>query len=234
MDVDPPRSSIKRAASPLASSSSAKRPKTQLPDDQLTALVNNMKLLSESRWQGEMASNNDSVQWNLRADVLMHLTSELASTNMKGAVIPSPNFSGALAILKTFTKNELDQWKNGIQNGVENNDWNDLLTHRKYISDHQILHLIIFPAKLQITKVPNVAFERSDSDPQEEGTVISKFLLPTDCAPQPLRLLGDLSTLEKQRKPYGCISKATTIPTANFMPSFAPLFNHRGWGSQKH
>jgi len=230
MDVDPPRSPIKRAASPLASSSLIKRTKTLLSDAQLAALVNRMKILSESlRWR-EIANDD------LSPYVLILLTSELASTNMGETFISSPNLDGALAVLKTFTQNELDQWENGIRNGVENNDWNDLIMHRKYISDSQISHLILLAAKLQIAKMPGVALEHVYSDPQEKGMVVSKiliFLVPTDCAPQPQRLLGDLGTLEKQQKPYGCTSRTTTIPTTKLTPSFVPLSSHRGWGSRE-
>jgi hypothetical protein len=124
MDVDP----IKRAASPLASSS-AKRTKTLLSDAQVATLVNNMKNQSDLyRWLETV----DKDQWKLSQYVLMHLTSELASTNMGGTVIPSPNFQSALTLLKTFTQTELSQWENGIRNGIDNNDWNDLIMHRKY------------------------------------------------------------------------------------------------------
>ena len=171
MDVDPPRSPIKRSASPLASSSSTKRTKTLLSDTQLAALVNNMKTTSESLLWREIANDDP---WKLSPLVLMLLTSELACTNMGETVISIPNLHGALALLKTFTQNELDQWKNGMRNGVENDDWTDLIMHRKYISDSQISHLIILAAKLQIAKMPDVALERFDSYPQEKGMVVSK------------------------------------------------------------
>ena len=134
MDVDPPRSPIKRSASPLASSSSTKRTKTLLSDTQLAALVNNMKTTSESLLWREIANDDP---WKLSPLVLMLLTSELACTNMGETVISIPNLHGAIALLKTFTQNELDQWKNGMRNGVENDDWTDLIMHRKYISDSQ-------------------------------------------------------------------------------------------------
>ena len=174
MDVDPPRSPIKRSASPLASSSSTKRTKTLLSDTQLAALVNNMKTTSESLLWREIANDDP---WKLSPLVLMLLTSELACTNMGETVISIPNLHGALALLKTVTQNELDQWKNGMRNGVENDDWTDLIMHHKYISDSQISHLIILAAKLQIAKMPDVALERFDSYPQEKGMVVSNILI---------------------------------------------------------
>jgi len=147
MDVDPPTSlpssSKKRpAASPPASSSADKCAKLLLPDAQLTALNHNMKGKSKSRkWQVFLkeAGDDNSLWLDLLSEILSHLTAELAFTNMKGSVIASPNFERADDIVKSFNKDELEQWKVGMRNGVEKNNWIELIAHRTYISDYQII-----------------------------------------------------------------------------------------------
>jgi hypothetical protein len=149
MNVDPltspSSSSSKRlATSPLTSSSAGKRPRILLPDAQLTALNHNMKGKSKSRkWQVFLkeARDNNSLWLDLLSEILSRLTAELAFTNMKGSVIASPNFERADDIVKSFNEDELEQWKVGVRNGVEKNDWLDLIAHRTLhfgLSDHQI------------------------------------------------------------------------------------------------
>jgi hypothetical protein len=146
MDVDSatslPSSSSKRpAAFPLASSSAEKRAKIVLPDAQLIDLSAKMKHKSDrKKWQIliKEAEADDSLWWDIHPDVLMYLTQELASTNMKHDVITSPNPQSANDITKSFNEDELEKWKVGVLNGVKRNDWIDLLAHRTYISDFQI------------------------------------------------------------------------------------------------
>jgi hypothetical protein len=138
--MNPPSSSSKRpAAFPLASSSAEKRPRIVLPDAQLTELSDNMKR-NRKRWNIliKAAETDDSLWWHIYSDVLSHLTQELASTDMKRDVIASPNPQGANNILMSFNEDELEQWKVGVLNGVEKDDWIDLILHRMYISGDQI------------------------------------------------------------------------------------------------
>jgi hypothetical protein len=147
MDVDPPTSlpssSKKRpAASPPASSSADKCAKLLLPDSQLTALTDIMKHKSDrKKWLVfvKEARDDDTLWRDLISDVLMHLLGELASTNMKGSMIASPNPERADDIVKSFNEAELEQWKVGMRNGVEKNNWIELIAHRTYISDYQII-----------------------------------------------------------------------------------------------
>jgi hypothetical protein len=79
----------------------------------------------------------DNSQWlNLLSDVLVCLTMELASTNMKDSVIANLTHARAEAIVKNFNEDELEGWKVGVRNGVKRNDWIDLLARRTYISDY--------------------------------------------------------------------------------------------------
>ena len=134
MEVDtptrPPASSSKRSPT---SSSAKKRAKHILPEPQLTALNDKMKRMSD-RKQWQVLVNNaecdDSVWWALLLQVLMHLTGALASTNMKGSVITSPNFDGADEFVKCFNNEVFEEWKVGVREGVGDNDWTRLIAQR--------------------------------------------------------------------------------------------------------
>jgi hypothetical protein len=180
MDVDPSSSSKRPAPFPLASSSAEKRAKILLPDAQLIELSTKMKHKADrKKWQMMVkeAEADDSLWWDINLDVLIYLVQELASTSMKHSVIASPNAERANDIVKSFNEDELEQWKVGVRNGIERNDWTDLLVHRTYISDYQIIpsHLIVITAKLRIPKTPNVAPTFELSREQEEGTPIEKI-----------------------------------------------------------
>jgi hypothetical protein len=143
MDVDPttsPPSSCSKcpAAFPPTSSSADKRAKILLLDGQLTTLSSNM---NRRKWQilVDEAEADDSLWWDILLDILMHLTQELTSTNMKGNIIANLTFKRADDIIKSFNKDKLEQWKVGVWNGVKGNDWIDLLACCMYISDYQII-----------------------------------------------------------------------------------------------
>jgi hypothetical protein len=181
MDVDPPASprsssSKRSAAFPPASPPPEKRAKILLPHAELIELSAKMP---RKMWQilVKEAEADDSLWWEIHSDVLMYLTEALASTSMKHSVIASPNPECAKDIAKSFNEDELEQWKVGVWNGVDRNDWTDLLVHRTYISDYQIIrsHLIVTTAKLRIPKTPNIASMFELSREQEEGTPIRKI-----------------------------------------------------------
>ena len=70
---------------------------------------------------------------------------------MKGGIIASPNFLDAEAIVNSFNKKELAEWKVGVQCSVETNDWTGLIMHHMYISDYWMVgsHVITTTVKLQ-------------------------------------------------------------------------------------
>ena len=72
----------------------------------------------------------------------------------------------------------MEQWDVGVQNDVKKNDWIDLLVHRMYLSDYQIiqLHLIVTTAALKILKMLNIAPTFELSHQQEKGTPIRVYL----------------------------------------------------------
>jgi hypothetical protein len=139
MDVDtpttPPSSGSKRSPTSCPTSSSAeKRAKLILPEPQLTPLNDKMKRRSDRmQWQllVNKAEYDESMWLDLLSTVLIHLTGALASTNMKGSVIASwQNFDGAEEFVKCFNNEVFEEWKVGVREGVENNDWTRLIAHR--------------------------------------------------------------------------------------------------------
>ena len=138
MDVDthatPPSFGSKRSPTSFSTSSSAeKRAKLILPELQLTLLKNKMKHMSDMRfWQNHLnkAKHDDSVWLYLLSEVLEVLTGALASTNLKGSIITSPGSHGAEEFVKHFNNEVFEEWKAGVREGVENNDWGRLISHR--------------------------------------------------------------------------------------------------------
>ena len=68
--------------------------------------------------------------------ILMQLTCALSRTNLKSSIIVPPNLDAAEGIVKSFTEDELEEWKVGVRSGLIKNDWAALITHRTYISDN--------------------------------------------------------------------------------------------------
>ncbi len=179
MEVDltmPPSSAKKRSSTSL--SSTVKRARLTLPEDQLTTLKDNMKESSaRSSWQPRiMLAMVDSRSWlGLFSDVLMNITQELAATGIRGSVIACPSMRRANEIVESFNKDELEEWKAAVQNGVEKGDWTDLIEHRMYILDYHIVGscIIVTLAKLKNTLPPN----ESLGVPIDQRTVHYCYLL---------------------------------------------------------
>jgi hypothetical protein len=107
----------------------------------------------------ERAEHNATVWQPLISDVLVCLTATLVATDAKSSFIAEPNDTGAKVIVEGFNEKELEEWKVGVQRGVEMNDWSGLITHRTYISDYRMFgsHVIATTVKLRKRKVPNVS-----------------------------------------------------------------------------
>lgn len=141
MDVDPttslPSSSSKHPAGlPPTLSSAAKRAKIPLPDEQLTMLSHNM---AERRRAWTLLVNHNFEWLNILSDVMMQLNQELAYTNMKDGNIANLTLDRASDIVKGFNEDELEEWKVGVQNVIDKNDWIDLLACCMCILDFQIV-----------------------------------------------------------------------------------------------
>ena len=163
MDVDP-SSSSKRPAGSSPSSPADKRPKI-LPDGQLA------KKLSSNTWKWKLmvkaAKADDSLWLVILSDVLI-----LAGVESERA--------NEIANNVRVNEGKLEAWKVAMWNGVERNDWIDLLARRTYISDYQIIwsHLIASTAELKIpTYMPNITPAYEVSRQQEQGTLIENLPL---------------------------------------------------------
>jgi len=139
---DPPTSNSKRAApSPPPSSLPEKRARVPLPDAQLDALRSHMKHMSDlMNWrtrvkEAEEAKDNDVIWWQTHSHILMELIWQLRATDMEGFVIPHPTLREARNLFESFNEEQLVQWKDGVENGIEKDDWSILLVHRAYIFD---------------------------------------------------------------------------------------------------
>jgi hypothetical protein len=119
MDVDTPTSlpsspPKRSAASHPASSSADKRAKILLSNAQPTTLNDKMKIISQYQmWQSRLqdAENDEHLMRFLVRDVLLHLTPELASTNMNGSDIVNLSLDRVDDIVESFNEDELEQWK---------------------------------------------------------------------------------------------------------------------------
>jgi hypothetical protein len=172
MDVDrptslPSSSSKRPVTSFLPSSSTEKRAKHLLPLAQQTMLNEKMEHYSHSqkwRYLIQKAEDDDSAwQGIVFSSVLTHLAWALAGTGMKSSII-SINPDNPADILNSFNEDELKQWKAGVYNGLEKNDWIGLMTHRTYISDYRIVgsRLIVNRSETQTAKNPECSLGGSD------------------------------------------------------------------------
>ena len=70
--------------------------------------------------------------------ILSWLTGELSETDIRQSIIVPVTVAGAKNLVKSFTDEELEEWKAGVRRGINSNNWNDLITHRTYFFDHQV------------------------------------------------------------------------------------------------
>jgi hypothetical protein len=112
-----------------------------LPRSQLTLLNDEMKDLSRCQdWQiriDELEADGDDTKWqHLFSHVLIHLASKLA-VDLKASIVPSQTLDQADEIVKSFSEDEFKEWKDGVQKGVKEGDWTDLIAHRT-----NVLHVV--------------------------------------------------------------------------------------------
>jgi len=60
------------------------------------------------------------------------LTSELSKTDSKSTFLNSLHPSDAAQLINDFNDNELKEWEAGVEKGVKERDWTDLIAHRTY------------------------------------------------------------------------------------------------------
>ena len=156
MDVDPttPKASsgLKRLADFSPASSSTEKPAKILPDEQLTTLSSHMNALAyRRRWEISVDNADDPLWPGILSDVLVDLTRELADTDLRNSVIAKLSLERADDIVKNFNKDQFEEWKVGLRNGVKSKNWIDLVARRTSTSDYQIIpsHLIATTAELK-------------------------------------------------------------------------------------
>jgi hypothetical protein len=59
---------------------------------------------------------------------------ELPTTDIKGSVIVAATRPQADELVRGLDDDEVKEWKDGVQKGVMNNNWADLIAHRTYHS----------------------------------------------------------------------------------------------------
>ena len=83
-----------------------------------------------------MSDARDSFQdakWRVvLSNVLLNLTASLATTELKASVISIPTSDEATKIVESFDDDVLQEWKNGVKKGVNEQDWEDLIHHGAY------------------------------------------------------------------------------------------------------
>ena len=107
----------------------------------------------------QRAENDDSSWRPLLSDVLVHLTSHLLATEMERSVIASQTAEHANDIMSGFNEDDLEEWKAGVRNGVERNDWIDLIEHRTYISDCRMIPIHGWALETLKSKTGHVDFQ---------------------------------------------------------------------------
>lgn len=152
MDVDVPAPSLES----LSAASSLE--KLDLENFDLTPLNNRMQYYSDGHcweYRRAMAIQESPTSWPwLIGEILMLLTVELSKTDIKESIIAEPSLANVEILVNSFTEDELEEWKVGARKGIESNDWRNLITHRTYLSNYQIVpHLLPNPSKDPKTKI---------------------------------------------------------------------------------
>jgi len=157
MDVDVPVPSWES----LSASSSFE--KLDLENINLVALGTQMKTYSTVElWAHRLilAGATPDLFWPpLISTILVCLTAVLSKTDIKDSIITTPSMPIGVNLVNSFTDEELEEWKTGARKGIESNDWKDLITHRAYLSDYQMVSpLIPNPSKDPKTKILECSF----------------------------------------------------------------------------
>jgi hypothetical protein len=140
---------IKRTSvSPPPSFSTNKRLKQDSAEQMKTLVAAKMaEYSSASMWDLRMdKATVDESKWKpLMASILFHLGDALlANTDEKDKFSASLTLSRAMEIVNSFSDDDYEEWKKGVQKGVVNGDWTDLVEHRKCHSNcvlpSQLIH----------------------------------------------------------------------------------------------
>lgn len=96
------------------------------------------------------------------------LVEALQSTSMKANIIATPTISQAEDIVNKFGEDDIEKWKVGVRNGVEHDNWYDLIESGTYISDYQTIrsYLIATSDRLRLLSrfVPDQVEEKAPTE----------------------------------------------------------------------
>ena len=138
IEMDPPKapSGAKRPLSPLLlSTTTTKRVKLDLPQDELTSLNTAMIRKSEElMWPAllERASEVPSYMTSSLSAILSSLLFSLAKTTAKDSFISPLGTDEAGRFVEGFNIDERRELEDGIKMCLESGDWSGLITHRMY------------------------------------------------------------------------------------------------------
>jgi len=175
IEMDPPEapSGAKRPLSPLLlSTTTTKRVKLDVPQDELTSL--NTHLIRKSRlllWPTvlERASEDPSYMTSLLSMILSAVLFLLAKTTAKDSFISPLDTDEAERFVEGFNIDERRELEEGIKMCLESGDWSDLITHRMYAVTARCIFLTMATARLQ-----PVAITPNRARPSSETRCVSK------------------------------------------------------------
>ena len=177
IEMDPPEapSGAKRALSPLLlSTTTTKRVKLNVPQDQLTSLNARLNRWSRSGlWPTRLqqASENPPDMTFLISSILMDILFALAETDIKDDFISPLSPNQADRFVEGFNIDERREWEDGIKMCMESGDWSDLITHRMYAVTLQ--DVFFDHGHSETSALQPVAITPNKASPSSETTCVS-------------------------------------------------------------
>ena len=145
-------SGVKRGSLSPLPSSTTKRAKLGVAQDELTSLnveLNDTATLEMWPRRLQEASKDPRKMTMLLSTVLVYVVDALAETSVKVNFILPLTLTKAKKFVENFNPNERREWEDGIRTCMECNDWSDLITHRTYTVTLQNVFLTMATVSLQ-------------------------------------------------------------------------------------
>lgn len=171
------------------------------------------------RWRDYFGLAGDDAEMFrfLLQQVLQHLTTELAHTDLKDAVIKTMSAADAANTATKLDNEELEQWKIGWWDGIKKNDWRKLIQRRMCISSHSLccktikyraasLH-VASPSEESIESIINVEDQETGMSSGTRFKCLPTFTLPHSHS----EVLGTRVSGRRCRRPMAAHSE--TPPT---------------------
>jgi hypothetical protein len=111
--------------------SAASRATLDLSPSELATVGNGITAQAKAGfWRHRLENGDSNSLQSLHSDVLMQLVLCLSSTAWKDSVPARLDLVGASAILANFTAVKSEDWSAGLQEGLNDNNWERLIAHR--------------------------------------------------------------------------------------------------------